>query len=45
MVLGTHQSTTKLSDVNQDIDSTEDSQTNNSKVKLNIKLDSVSLNQ
>ena len=35
---------TKLS-VNQDIDSTEDSQTDNSQVKFNIKLDGVSLNR
>lgn len=45
MVLGTHQSTTKFIDVNQDNDSTGDTQTNNSKVKLNIKLDGVSLNR
>jgi hypothetical protein len=45
MVLGTHQSTTKFIDVNQDIDLPEVSRANKSKTKINIKLDGVSLNR
>ena len=49
MVLGTHYNTRKFTDINQDIDVLSDSESTNSrdleKVKLNIKLDSVSLNR
>ena len=49
MVLGTHHSTKKFIDINQDIDILNDSELTNSrdveKVKLNIKLDGVSLNR
>ena len=49
MVLGTHHNTRKFIDINQDIDVLNDSELTNSrdleKVKLNIKLDSVSLNR
>ena len=49
MVLGTHHNTRKFIDINQDIDVLNDSESINSryleKVKLNIKLDGVSLNR
>ena len=49
MVLGTHYSTRKFIDINQDIDKTNDSESTSSsdveKVKLNVKLDGVSLNR
>ena len=49
MVLGTHHSTRKFIDINQDIDILTDSESsgsrNEEKVKLNIKLNGVSLNR
>ena len=49
MVLGTHHSTKKFIDINQDIDILTDSEsfgsTDVEKVKLNVKLDGVSLNR
>ena len=49
MVLGTHHSTRKFIDINQDIDILTDSESSGSrdveKVKLNVKLDGVSLNR
>ena len=49
MVLGTHHSTRKFTDVNQDIDILTDSESSSSrdveKVKLNVKLAGVSLNR
>ena len=49
MVLGTHHSTRKFIDINQDIDILTDSESSCSrdveKVKLNVKLDGVSLNR
>ena len=49
MVLGTSQSTRKFIDINQNIDNLNDSELTSSsdveKVKLNIKLDGVSLNR
>ena len=49
MVLGTHHNTRKFIDINQDIDVLNDSESTNfkdlEKVKLNIKLDGVSLNR
>ena len=49
MVLSTHHSTSKFIDINQDIDILTDSESTGSrdieKVKLNIKLDGVSLNR
>ena len=49
MVLGTPQSTRKFIDINQNIDNLNDSKLTSSsdveKVKLNIKLDGVSLNK
>ena len=47
MVLGTHHNTRKFIDINQDIDILTDSESSGSrdveKVKLNVKLDGVSL--
>ena len=49
MVLGTHLSTRTFIDINQDIDILTDSESSGSidveKVKLNVKLDGVSLNR
>ena len=46
MVLGTHHNTRKFIDINQDIDVLNDSESKDlEKVKLNIKLDGVSLNR
>ena len=49
MVLGTHHNTRKFIDINQDIDVLNDSEATISrdleKVKLNIKLDGMSLNR
>ena len=49
MVLGTHHSTRKFIDINQDIDILTDSESSDSRdvetVKLNVKLDGVSLNR